>query len=375
MDDVAPAAPPLQWDVFCRVVDNHGDLGVCWRLSRRLAALGQRVRLWIDDAAALAWMAPDGAAGVQVLPWAAALAHETPGDVVVEAFGCDPPPAFVARMAAASRPPVWINLEYLSAEPYVERSHGLRSPQGSGPGAGLDKWFFYPGFSAATGGLLLEDGFDAERATFDPRAWLGTLGIAARDEACRVSLFCYAQPALAAALAGWQREPTQLLVTPGPAAQQVAARLGVPGRPGDALRREALQVHFLPWLTQPDFDRLLWSCDLNCVRGEDSLVRALWAGPPFLWQLYPQDDGADASKLEAFLHRYLDGVETGLAAQVGSAFRGWNGGAAGTPGAPAATPAWQAHARRRRDRLAAEQAVHGDLARRLLGFLDAKRLK
>ena len=64
------------WDIFCRVIDNHGDLGVCVRLARQLAARGVSVRLWVDDASALAWMAPDVAQGscpgLSVLPWDAA---------------------------------------------------------------------------------------------------------------------------------------------------------------------------------------------------------------------------------------------------------------------------------------------------------------
>ena len=64
------------WDVFCRVIDNHGDLGVCVRLARQLAQRGIQVRLWVDDARALTWMAPDLAqgtdAGVRVVDWSAA---------------------------------------------------------------------------------------------------------------------------------------------------------------------------------------------------------------------------------------------------------------------------------------------------------------
>ena len=44
MPDFAPSPPnpSMLWDVFCRVIDNHGDLGVCWRLACHLAARGQR---------------------------------------------------------------------------------------------------------------------------------------------------------------------------------------------------------------------------------------------------------------------------------------------------------------------------------------------
>lgn len=369
------ALPPWHWNVFCRVVDNHGDLGVCWRLSRRLVALGQRVTLWVDDAAALAWMAPGGAPGITLRPWPVGV-HDDPdaalGDVVVEAFGCDPPPGFVARMAAAARPPAWINLEYLSAEDYALRSHGLPSPQFAGPGCGLTKWFFYPGFAPESGGLLLEPGLVEARDAFDAEDWLAMLGIEADAGVRRVSLFCYAQPALAAALAGWRSTPTQLLVTPGPAAAQVAAWLGCDPAPGQRHRRDALDVHFLPWLPQPEFDRLLWACDLNHVRGEDSLVRALWAGRPLLWQLYPQHDGAHAAKLEAFLAVYLQGAEDGLAAALAAAFRRWNG----LPTAPAPPPdaaAWQAHAATRAKALQAQTETHGDLGSRLYRFVAARR--
>lgn len=40
---------------------------------------------------------------------------------------------------------------------------------------------------------------------------------------------------------------------------------------------------------------------MNLVRGEDSLVRALWAGKPLVWHIYPQDDDAHVAKLSAFL--------------------------------------------------------------------------
>ena len=63
----------------------------------------------------------------------------------------------------------------------------------------------------------------------------------------------------------------------------------------------ACKLLALPWLTQVDFDHLLWASDCNFVRGEDSLVRALWAGKPLVWHIYPQHDNAHHAKLDAFL--------------------------------------------------------------------------
>ena len=216
----------MRWDLFCRVVDNFGDVGVCWRLAADLAARGEQVRLWIDDASALTWMAPAGALGVEVRAWPTAHddAAVEPFDVVVETFGCDPPAGFVARMAARRPAPLWINLEYLSAEPYVERSHGLPSPQSSGPGAGLLKWFFYPGFTARTGGLLREPDLATRQAAFDRSAWLTGLGVEPHGPR-RASLFCYEPPALGPWLANLAADasPTRLLVTHGRATEAVKA--------------------------------------------------------------------------------------------------------------------------------------------------------
>jgi uncharacterized repeat protein (TIGR03837 family) len=302
----------MQWDIFCKVIDNFGDIGVCWRLACNLAERGEQVRLFIDDASALAWMAPAGHASVAVCDWAEAETAE-PSAVVLETFGCELPSAFVGRMNRQTRhkplneghqnptQPIWINLEYLSAEPYAQRSHGLPSPQLSGPGAGLNKWFFYPGFAAASGGLLREADLPARQQRFDRNQWLAAahLGITPHPAERIVSLFCYDNPQLPSLLAQLAREPTLLLTCPGAATQLSANILG------SGLHQNQLRSIALPWLSHVDYDHLLWSCDLNLVRGEDSFVRAQWAGKPMIWQIYPQNDGVHARKLDAFLDLYL----------------------------------------------------------------------
>jgi uncharacterized repeat protein (TIGR03837 family) len=297
----------MLWDIFCKVIDNHGDIGVCWRLSAQLAQRGQRVRLWVDDSSALRWMAPNGVDGVQVLPWDAQSSGIVPGEAVVEAFGCELSGAFQEAIAARTRQegmqPAWINLEYLTAESFARRSHGLPSPIFSGPAAGLCKHFFYPGFTAGTGGLLREHELQDRQAAFDAGTWLSAHGIE-DDGATRVGLFCYEPPALEELISSLAAGPgnTRLLVTAGRATEATRHAHATKERHQPAWNAAGrLSISWLPLLSQHDFDHLLWSCDMNLVRGEDSLVRALWAGKPFAWHIYPQDDGAHHVKLSAFL--------------------------------------------------------------------------
>ena len=375
-------ASPLLWDIFCQVVDNHGDLGVCWRLSRELAARGHRVRLWVDDATALAWMAPgacQGAVpGVRVLPWTrpidpALLAGLPRADVWVEGFGCQIATDFIAYNACSPaaggrndlQSPVWINLEYLSAEAWVERMHGLPSPVLHGPAAGWMKWFFYPGFTPRTGGLLREADLPARQAAFDRAAWLRTHRIDWRGERL-VSLFCYEPPALGALLDAWAQgdEPTRLLVTAGRAAAAVRQAIEDQKWPrSPPNKRGQLSISYLPQLTQAAYDELLWACDGNFVRGEDSLVRALWAGAPFVWHLYPQpEDDAHHAKLDAFLE-WLDAPPA-----LRRFHHVWNGVTDEALPAPD-LPAWRACTQAARKRLLAQD----DLVTQLVRFIGQKR--
>jgi hypothetical protein len=366
----APPAGPL-WDVFCRVIDNRGDAGVAWRLSRNLAQRGQRVRLWIDRPDALAGMADadDLGLAIRVRPWDEANGHdfdadaEGLGDRLVELFGCEPAPAAVRARGRRAAPPPWINVEYLSAEPYVERSHALRSPIHAGDGRGQDRWFYFPGFGPGTGGLLREPGLTAARDAHDPDAWWPAPAGSRPRRAGSLFQYRLSGP-LAHALAGWPEDAAATLgggwgwIEPGASPQDVTG-----------------SRHAWPWLTQSAYDRLLWSCELNVVRGEDSFVRAQWAARPFLWQAYPQADGAHEAKLEAFLDRYLaDAHSPVLAGDLRLAFRALNGfapvEALGPALGRALQPAvgWAAHARRWADALARQD----DLASQLIAFAAAR---
>jgi uncharacterized repeat protein (TIGR03837 family) len=345
------------WDIFCKVIDNYGDIGVCWRLCKQLAARGETVRLIVDDASVLTWMASSSVQPrlVEVIQWDQSNQIEQPADLVIESFGCELPDAYIAKMARQAilgMASTWVNLEYLTAERYAEECHLLPSPVMQGAGKGLTKTFFYPGFTSKTGGLIREPDLFERQAKFDKAVWLRTQGIdwSSHQNERIVSLFCYEPATLPTLLRELQTsdQPTLLLVTAGRAANAVGQAMRIL-QASDAPRAivdkasSKLRIHYLLYLSQDDYDHLLWASDFNFVRGEDSLIRAIWAGKPFVWQIYPQDDDAHHAKLEAFLNVYLANADTALAAQIRAAHLAWNGISKNAPASlmGIALSAWQ----------------------------------
>lgn len=303
------------WDIFCRVIDNFGDIGVCWRLARQLAAEHQQqVRLWVDDIASLQRIWPQTSMqehqqleGVEVRIWHAAFDASTqPADVVIEAFACDIPDTYLQTMAqlkASGEAPIWINLEYLSAEPWVTECHGMASVH---PATGLRKTFFFPGFTAPTGGLLREQNLLAQRDAFVRSEWLSRMNINPAANSLLISLFAYENPAIGELVAAWKQsaQPIHCLVPEGKILGSINQCIGKTLVSGDTYQSGKLTVQVIPFVTQTEYDKLLWACDINFVRGEDSFIRAQWAGKPVVWHIYVQDDDAHLVKLQAFLAIY-----------------------------------------------------------------------
>ena len=451
----------MKWDLFCAVIDNYGDVGVCWRLARQLAEEhGQEVRLWVDELSTLelllnpAHSAPSGhplpvcktpqveegkiapllqergkknspspacgrgvgervskckvtytgtenapaplsagniPPGVEIRPWSGKQA--TPldfggvadiADVVIEAFACALPENYETAMAQRKKRPCWINLEYLSAEEWVCDCHLRPSPH---PRLPLEKTFFFPGFTPQTGGLLRERGllerqrrFLAHSGRRDLFAALGLHSLISDDaDALVVSLFCYEDAPIRALIDAWRQDsaPILVLVPPGKPRRAVEAALPPGEKTDDApvlFRSENLCLAAIPFLPQMVYDELLWSCDLNFIRGEDSFVRAQWAGAPFVWQPYPQTEDTHAKKLHAFLDRFTTVFSAPERALLTDFWRAWNGLPTDTPMPrlwPAyrrALPALGQQTRHWRDHLAKQE----DLVSALVRFCQSR---
>lgn len=341
-------------EIFCKVVDNYGDAGVCGRLARQLAVEhGHKVRLWIDLPDVLAELRIALPEQIEVHKWDSTFAAPADfGPVVIEAFACTTPPAAITAMQKMAKP-VWINLEYLSTESWAADNHLLPS---TSPSTGLVQHFAFPGFWPGTGGLLRERGLLAQRDAYQA-------GLPAHS-GLRLSLFCYKWAPLDPLLQALAQhsQPVTLLMP-----HNLLPELEVPA--GN------LTLERFPFLPQAEYDHLLWRCDVNLVRGEDSFVRANWAGKPLIWQAYPEAGDQQEAKIAGFLKRYTEKMTPECAETLALVHKVWN-----LPGLDAGQawprllehlPELAAHARA----WATELAKQADLASQLAAFIEKKRIE
>ncbi|MDF7676895.1 elongation factor P maturation arginine rhamnosyltransferase EarP [Neisseriaceae bacterium ESL0693] len=308
--------------LFVRVIDNFGDAGVGWRLATGLAhELNLTVYLWVDEPAVLAQLMPadhqQSAALIHVLPWrsdeevARQLQDLADPHWVIETFGCDLPAPVLARMTRCR--PLWLNWEYLSVEDWAVEMHGMPSLQ---PNA-LAKYFWFMGIDEKSGGLLREPDYQARQLAFqsDPlqqAAFCRQYGLPLSHQGALWLIFAYDADIWPAWLAMWQHggQPVTLWLA-GSQVIHSLQRLGVIPvtalqEAGDQYQCGVVTLVQIPFVPQPAFDQLLWLADGAVVRGEDSLTRALWAGLPFFWHIYPQAEEAHWPKLHAFWHKVAD---------------------------------------------------------------------
>ncbi|MFM2028889.1 MAG: hypothetical protein RL517_80 [Pseudomonadota bacterium] len=354
----------MRWDIFCQIVDNYGDAGVCWRLARSLTSLhGQSVRIFCDDLPTLNLLASGVDESIKrqvdLQPWEASFSNprhpvETP-DVVIEAFGCELPERYLAGLLIAPKKPLIINLEYLTAEPWIVDFHKKASPQAHG----IPKYFFFPGFQSDAGGILIDPVPNLHSTTDSTPLSLKTSWSKLRPDAKRISVFCYPGAPLLRWLEdlGKSGENFDIILTHGLLEQlklSTSQPISLPN---------SIQLIPIPFVSQDEYDWVLTQCDFNIVRGEDSFVRAQLAGKPFIWHIYPQEDRAHEVKLAAFLDLYLDGAPQELRLAIIAAMT-W------------AMPSqwlhlledWNSHSKAWHADLLDKQA-DGGLAARLMGFV------
>jgi uncharacterized repeat protein (TIGR03837 family) len=317
-------------DIFCRVIDNYGDVGVTYRFAKecKLARPECRLRVFIDDMHPLLDMAPgfDPTKTVQEIDGIVFYAWDTiteslierigTGDILVEAFACYIPDAVLD--VAARRPTIIINLEYFSAEKWIEGYHLKESLMGRGE---LKKYFFMPGLTKESGGVIIDTRMELARArrihdrmfffrelleqnnlrlsqgatplfgtVFTYMRGFDTLLEDVQTVNNEIYLFVFGKKSAEGMLRTLERKKTEML----------NSRFSHYGN---------AHIILMPFLSQQYYDELLCACDFNIVRGEDSLVRAVLTGKPLLWQAYIQDNNYQLVKVKAFIENFRQYVD------------------------------------------------------------------
>ncbi|UYZ84049.1 elongation factor P maturation arginine rhamnosyltransferase EarP [Entomomonas sp. E2T0] len=308
-----------KWDIFCSVIDNYGDIGVCWRLARQLTnEHKQQVRLWVDDLNSFQKLCNlidpqlevQTIANIEIRYWDNQWQPVEPADIVIEAFACNIPAAYQQAMQTANKAILWLNLEYLTYERWSIDFHALSSPQSNN----LNKYFFFTGLEE-TGSVireknLLEQAEQFQNDTNRQQQFLSQLGVIKQPDHYLILLFSYANHALSEWLDILQKSNKQyhLLIPQTPLLNNLADYLNIDSSSlvaGYQYHKDALTIQIIPFVNQEDFDKLLWCTNYNLIRGEDSFIRAQYAGKPMLWHIYPQQEDAHLTKLNAFLDYYL----------------------------------------------------------------------
>jgi uncharacterized repeat protein (TIGR03837 family) len=329
------------WDIFCKIVDNFGDIGVCWRLARQLNTEHNiTIRLWIDDLTIAQKLIPaldltqskQTIENITIYAWHKdtvfnepvdeSLAHASEAEAVIEAFGCELPAAYLNNMQPRT---IWVNLEYLSAEPWVEDFHARNSKCGN-----LTRHFFFPGFNMGTGGLLREHNIVKENQEITEHAehFLKHLNLD-DDSRLKVSLFCYPHASIKDLLNVMAESNIAIdcLMPMSNIMPKVADFFNISSiKVGDTLSNGNLRLQVLPFLSQTDYDKLLAACDINFVRGEDSWIRAIWAGKPLIWQPYRQTEDTHITKLKAFLDLFYANCEEAAKQSIYEIQNAWASG-------------------------------------------------
>jgi uncharacterized repeat protein (TIGR03837 family) len=312
-------------DIFCHVVDNFGDVGVVIRFAKEFKRSHPqcRLRVFIDDLTALQHIFPSADPGAFCQEHAgityidsrslteASLQTLGTAEVLIEAFACYIPE--IVLDAASKKRTYIINLEHLSAEKWVEGYHLKESLLGRGE---LRKYFFMPGFTRDTGGVIVDSDVENSRQHLQENR-LACLHELLRpfgtftnnmEEAIFATIFTYDQrfDGFLETLAGIPK-PLFCMVFDRKSREAMKAALenkNAEQASGSVYRLGTVTIAFPPFLAQSEFDKLLCLCDLNMVRGEDTFARAILSEKPFIWHAYKQDDNYQLVKVKAFLQAF-----------------------------------------------------------------------
>ncbi|AWD32302.1 hypothetical protein CKSOR_00172 [Candidatus Kinetoplastibacterium sorsogonicusi] len=297
-------------DIFCNVIDNYGDIGFCWRLSKNLENRYKwKISLWINNLNAFANIeknintisSKQFVNNISIRYWNDdELFNHNPGNIIINSFSCDLPNFYLKKIKIFNS--LLINLEYLTPELWINKYHLLPSYNN----LNIKKYFFFPGFRKKTGGIIREPYLSSEREKFQndifmKNNFLYKVGFTNelmnfKNDAKLIFIFCYKHSPIRSFIQALKYLNKKFII--------ILSNDNIIEK--DYLKNsDKVKFHKLPLINQDSFDKLLWCSDINFIRGEDSFIRAIWAKRPFIWNIYKQDNNAHIKKLQAWLSLYM----------------------------------------------------------------------
>ncbi len=314
--------------ILCKVVDNYGDIGVCYRLTKAILDYiddfprlkDTRVLLVCNNLSSFSKIYPDinpekkysfvkyYKTFFTVFDWNIDQTTENwrienffennPPHVILECFQCGRPDwlenLLFDKLAPQSQ---IINLEYLTAEKYAEEFHCLQSLTRS---SNVKKVNFMPGFTDKTGGLI------QNRVFFQLLQKHKSQTLFPRNKTSFKILFFTYDKNIRFEIQALNKFSEYLKNNNNNKFQNILVRdtSNIPSITKSRARfKKNFSYEIAGFVPQEAFDLNLFSYDFLFIRGEDSLARACLIGIPFIWQAYPQSDNYQLVKVKALLEQ------------------------------------------------------------------------
>ena len=310
-------------DIFCEIIDNYGDIGVVYRTAKELQKIfpKSKIRAFLNKLdefkkinSQVLDLPSQNIDGIEYITfdYLRDNANELlTAQVIIEAFGCQIPKEYME--IAYDNSELLINLEYLSAEDWIEDFHLQSSPLGRGK---LKKVFFMPGFTEKSGGVIADSNYleriqrVLENKEFYEKKYLSD--IEDRENKIVGTLFSYEKNFTPLLEDLKKLDKDVVILAMGEKTQDSLRKILKNFSIEDfrnSLKYGKIEIRFLNFLNQEEYEELINIVDFNFVRGEDSFIRAVLTGKPYMWHIYCQEEYAHMDKIEGFLDKYRKVIE------------------------------------------------------------------
>lgn len=318
-------------DIFCEIIDNFGDIGVVYRVAKELKKIYNnqvKIRVILNRIDEFLSINPSAKnLEIQEIDGICYGTYEyikknmctfSTANVIIEAFGCTIPEEYMN--VAYNNSDLILNLEYLSAEDWVEDFHLQESILGKGK---LRKFFFMPGFTEKTGGIITDslylDRITKVKNNLSEYRKKYLKNIDNYDNKLIGTIFTYEKnfAPLMRDLKKLDREVALLAM--GEKTQESFKEFfkkNFVEKLGNIYKYGKIEIEFYDFLSQEEYEELINVVDFNFVRGEDSFIRAVLTGKPYLWHIYCQKEFIHMDKLQGFLDKYRAQVQGQIAEDI-----------------------------------------------------------